>query len=195
MGKILIKYFLSGLVILTPIFITVVVIYRLIIWADELVGLSIPGIGALVVLVGLTVIGFLANIFFTKPIFDWAEDMIQRIPFIGIIYNSVKDVTDAFVGDKKKYTIPVAVKISDTGLLKLGFITGSPSQILSPQEEGNYEAVYMPHSYNFSGNLFIVPKSNIIKLSHKSTDIMKYIVSGGAIDLSELEVGKSSVNE
>lgn len=182
-GKILLRHFIAGLVILSPIFITGAVIYRLVAWADELVGIPLPGINILVVLVMVTMIGLLANVFITRPIFTWADKTIQRIPIINLLYKSVRDITDAFVGDKKKFTIPVAVRISSTGMLKLGFITGDPSSIIDDKEIGEYEAVCFPHSYNFSGNLFVVPKKDISRINMKSADVMKYIVTGGAIDI------------
>jgi len=88
----------------------------------------------------------------------------------------------AFVGDKKKFNIPVIVKLSDN-MSRLGFITQDDLSLL---EEENLVAVYFPHSYNFSGNLYLVPRENVRILKNvKSADVMKFIVSGGISHLPE----------
>jgi uncharacterized membrane protein len=88
----------------------------------------------------------------------------------------------AFVGDKKKFNIPVIVKLSE-GMSRLGFITQDDLSII---EEENLVAIYFPHSYNFSGNLYLVPRDNVRILKNvKSADIMKLIVSGGVSPLHD----------
>ena len=100
---------------------------------------------------------------------------------------TLKDVMDAFVGDKKKFTEPVAVEMSTTGILKLGFVTEKDLvHFLGDKGAVKYVAVYFPHSYNFSGNLFLVPKGNVKHLDTNSTDLMKFVVSGGVTKSPEL---------
>jgi uncharacterized membrane protein len=130
----------------------------------------------------ITFIGFLASIFITKPLFDIFEKWVFKLPLINILYTSIKDLMSAFVGDKKKFNIPVIVKLSE-GMSRLGFITQDDLSII---EEENLVAIYFPHSYNFSGNLYLVPRDNVRILKNvKSADIMKLIVSGGVSPLHD----------
>ncbi|WP_113925014.1 DUF502 domain-containing protein [Cognataquiflexum aquatile] len=178
----IITYFFRGLLFVVPIALTIYVIYLIIQFLDGILPIPIPGLGILIMLAFITFIGFLASIFITKPLFDIFEKWVFKIPLINILYTSIKDLMSAFVGDKKKFNIPVIVKLSE-GMSRLGFITQDDLTIL---EEENLVAIYFPHSYNFSGNLYLVPKDNVRILKNvKSADIMKMIVSGGVSPLHD----------
>jgi len=180
----IVSYFLRGLLFLTPITVTVYIIYQTILFLDNLIPVPIPGIGILMVLGLITFFGYLASLFFAKPFFEWLERGLIKIPLVNLIYTSIKDLMGAFVGDKKKFSSPVKVQISDT-LIRLGFIT---QEDMSMAGEANMVAVYFPHSYNVSGNVFLVPKDKVTALvGIKSSDVMKFMVSGGVSPLGTLE--------
>jgi uncharacterized membrane protein len=180
--KRIITYFFRGLLFVVPIALTIYVIYLIIQFLDGILPIPIPGLGILIMLAFITFIGFLASIFITKPLFEIFEKWVFKIPLINILYTSIKDLMSAFVGDKKKFNIPVIVKLSE-GMSRLGFMTQDDLTIL---EEENLVAVYFPHSYNFSGNLYLVPRDNVRILKNvKSADIMKLIVSGGVSPLHD----------
>jgi uncharacterized membrane protein len=177
-----ITYFFRGLLFVVPITLSIYVIYLIIQFLDGILPIPIPGLGILIMLAFITFVGFLASIFITKPLFDIFERWIFKIPLINILYTSIKDLMSAFVGDKKKFNIPVIVKLSE-GMSRLGFMTQDDLAIL---EEDNLVAIYFPHSYNFSGNLYLVPRDNVRILRNvKSADIMKLIVSGGISPMQE----------
>jgi len=180
--KRIITYFFRGLLFVVPIALTIYVIYLIIQFLDGILPIPIPGLGILIMLAFITFIGFLASIFITKPLFEIFEKWVFKIPLINILYTSIKDLMSAFVGDKKKFNIPVIVKLSE-GMSRLGFMTQDDLTIL---EEENLVAVYFPHSYNFSGNLYLVPRDNVRILKNvKSADMMKLIVSGGVSPLHD----------
>ncbi len=161
----------------------------MVVWIDNLIPIDIPGLGLLTVLLVTTAFGYMANNMFSKTLIDSINKLIQKIPLAGFIYTSINDLVDAFVGDKKKFDQPVLVPFDEHGhLMKPGFITQSD---LDTMGLPGMVAVYLPHSYNFSGNLFLIEKSKLILLKGKNTDIMKYIVSGGVsgkIDLAPEEL-------
>ncbi len=176
----IISYFLRGLLFLIPLTVTGYVIYAIFIFLDNLIPVPIPGIGILMVLGLITFVGYLASLFFAKPIFDWFERGVFKIPLVNLIYTSIKDLMGAFVGDKKKFSSPVIVQINET-LSRFGFIT---QEDLSMVGEPDLVAVYFPHSYNVSGNVFLVPKEKVKPLTGvKSSDVMKFMVSGGVSNL------------
>lgn len=180
--KRIITYFFRGLLFVVPIALTIYVIYLIIQFLDGILPIPIPGLGILIMLGFITFIGFLASIFITKPLFEIFERWVIKIPLINILYTSIKDLMSAFVGDKKKFNTPVIVKLSE-GISRLGFITQDNLTIL---EEEDLVAIYFPHSYNFSGNLYLVPRENVRILKNvKSADIMKLIVSGGVSPLHD----------
>lgn len=173
----LLNHFLRGLLFLIPIALTLYIISAMVIWLDNLIPINIPGLGLLTVLLVTTGFGYLANNMFSKTLLDSINKLIQKIPLAGFIYTSINDLVDAFVGDKKKFDQPVLVPFDEHGhLLKPGFITQTDLETIGLP---GMVAVYLPHSYNFSGNLFLIEKSRLTLLKGKNTDIMKYIVSGG----------------
>ena len=178
-------YFFRGLLFIVPLALTVYILIVSISWLDSLIPVNIPGLGLLIIFVTVTFFGYLGSTLLVKPIFDFLEQLIIKLPLANLIYTSLKDLMVAFVGDKKKFNQAVLVTMNaDYGVQKLGFITqddlshlGLPGKV----------AVYLPHSYNFSGNLFVVPKENVIPINAPSSDVMKFIVSGGVAGLSDKE--------
>jgi len=183
MVKYFLRYFFRGLLFVVPASISVYSLYFVFNWLDRLFpNVSIPGFGIVVVVGGTTILGYLGSAWLTKPIIQFFDTILERLPFIRIIYSSIKDLTSAFVGEKKKFDKPVFVQISqDSNLKRLGFLTQDSLKDLQIDED--LVAVYVPHSYNFSGNLFIVEKKYVTPLQSDGAEIMKFIVSGGVIDL------------
>jgi len=176
----LLAYFFRGLLFLTPLAITVYIIYQLFLFLDNLIPVPIPGIGILMVLCVITFVGYLASLIFTKPLFEWFERGMFKIPFVNLLYTSIKDLMGAFVGEKKKFNIPVLVEVS-ASLNRLGFVTQEDMGAIG---ESNLVAVYFPHSYNVSGNVFLVNREKVRYLDGvKNADVMKFLVSGGVSPL------------
>ena len=106
---------------------------------------------------------------------------MMRLPFVRIIYTSLKDLVSAFVGDQKKFNQPVLVDLFQDGSIKrVGFITQEDMASIGAP---GFVAIYFPHSYNFSGNLVLVPKAQVKALEMSSTEAMKFAVSGGVSGL------------
>lgn len=175
--KAIFSYFLRGLLFVVPVVVTCLVIIRVIQWVDGWVPVDIPGLGLLIVFGITAFIGFVGNTILVRPLVEFFGEIFKKIPLINFIYNTVNDLVGAFSGEKKKFTNSVLVSFDDSGTLyKPGFITQEDLSAIGGED---MVAVYFPHSYNFSGNLFFVRRKNIIKVTGSSTEIMKFIVSGG----------------
>ncbi len=179
----IINNFLQGLLYTVPLGITIWVLYSIFKWIDNLFnGIipnhNIPGLGLLVLLAGVTFIGSMGKYIFTLPISHSFHKLLDRLPFVKLIYTSISDLLKAFVSKEKKFTEPVLVKVNNvSNLEKVGFITQRDLADLGV--EGAKIAVYFPHSYAFSGELYIVPAEYVKPIDKSSSDIMKFIVSGG----------------
>lgn len=175
--KRLANYFLRGLVLIAPVAITVyacVWIFRSI---DGLLGLPIPGLGFVLTLVVITLVGFLASNLLAISFVSLLEKVMTRLPFIRLLYTSTKDLLDAFVGEKRRFDTPVMVAVTpDGGAKALGFVTMRALDHLGVSE---HVAVYFPQSYNFAGNLLLVPRESVTPLAADSAAVMAFIVSGG----------------
>jgi len=176
------SYFLKGLVLIVPITVTFYIVFNVFQFLDGLIPYDIPGVSILIILVGTAFLGFIGTTFIQAPLMQLFEKAIEKVPLIKIIYTSIRDLLSAFVGQEKRFTKPVMVKTNrDTGMYKLGFITQKDLSDLGISE--GKSAVYLPHSYNFSGNLFIVDNSLITPIDAPADEIMKFIVSGGITKL------------
>lgn len=184
--KRLLSAFFQGLLVVVPITVIIYVVYRLFFFLDELIPMDIPGLGLLVLLTGITALGFLFSTFITQPIVNWANSLLDRVPLVKTIYTAIKDLLSAFVGKKKSFSQPVLVKMNrESDIEKPGFITNE--DLSSLNIPGDKIAVYLPHSYNFSGNIYIVPRANVTPLDANTGELMKFIVSGGVTDLTKKE--------
>lgn len=185
--KSFIRYFFNGLLFIIPFGITAYVIYFIVKAIDNIIpglfGLDLfPGVG-LLIFIGITfVIGYMGSTLIAKPAFSMVENYLYKLPIINLIYSSSKDVINAFIGEKKKFNQPVLVKMNnETNIHRLGFITQNDLSMIHIHDK---YAVYFPHSYNISGNLAIIPIENITIIQAPSSEIMKFIVSGGVSGLT-----------
>ena len=166
--------FLRGLLLLVPMAAAMYVVYYIYTMLDSLIDFGIPGLSFVIVILLITFVGFFTRKYNTG-IFIWFEDLVNKVPLLSLIYSSIKDLMNSFVGDKKKFNKPVLVKV-ENNLYKPGFVT---SDDLKEIGLPGMVSVYLPHSYNFSGNVFLTDKKNIKPLKNSSSEVMKYIVSGG----------------
>ncbi|WP_431129430.1 DUF502 domain-containing protein [Flagellimonas flava] len=183
--KRIINYLFQGILYIAPLAIIIYILYRVFIVADSLLqkmivdvfDVTIPGLGILTLLLFLIFIGFLGNTIIAKPLKRIFKRTIDQVPLLRFVHSALTDLFSAFVGKEKKFNKPVLVKLNlHYALEKLGFITEDDLGFLGQK---NKVAVYFPHSYNISGELFIVPKENITPLDIPSSEVMKFIVSAG----------------
>jgi len=191
----LIGYILNGVLVTVPIVIVVYIIYKVLVILSipvntimesdltarekELVGNDISPLGILILLVVLLVIGFLWTKLISEPLKVRSAKWLDKIP----MYKSIRDLMNAFVGSKKMFNKPVLVKLNSASEVEMiGFVTDEDLKELGDDQEGKI-GVYMPMSYSFSGHLVVVPRRNVKKIDRSSVDIMKYVVSGGIVEI------------
>ncbi len=187
--KTLFNYLVRGALVILPIAAALFFIYWAVSKLDAALNLSnmfwvdqagkpiyIPGLGILTVIIFLIVVGIIVTNFVTDPIKKWVGRWFNRLPIFNVIYTSFKDLTEAFVGDDKKFSEPVIVEVNETGLKKIGFLTQKDlSKIGYPGDV----AVYFPFSYSIAGQICLVNVDRVKPLKMSASDAMKFIVSGG----------------
>ncbi|MBE5322279.1 DUF502 domain-containing protein [Pedobacter sp. MR2016-19] len=192
-GKAILNYLIKGLLIVVPIAVSIFIV----VWAvttvdswlnvNNILGVNpntgesrnIPGLGLLTVLALILLAGIFVTNLVTEPMYNWFQRMMQRLPLLNFIYSSIKDLTEAFVGDEKKFNHPVLVEV-EGGLKKIGFLTQNDLHKLNLPDE---VAVYFPLSYSFAGQLCIVRRDKVTDLQMTAADAMKLVVSGGVSGL------------
>ena len=192
--KKLVNYFLQGLLFVVPIAVTLYVVINAVIWLDNLLPVKVPiavpgansiylpGLGILLIASIITAVGYIGTRFVRNPVFAIFEGLIERTPLLKLIYSSVKDLIEAFVGEKKRFTQPVLVTMNNNPIVqRIGFITENDLTELGLGK--NKMAVYLPFSYGFNGQLVIVESENVEKLDASGTEMMKFVISGGVTDI------------
>ena len=193
-ARALIRYFIKGMLVVVPLGAAAFLIYwavsRLdnalnlsdVLWVNPKTGkaLYIPGLGILTVIVLIMIAGVLVTNVITDPIKKWFYRWLNRLPLFKFLYSSIKDLTEAFVGEEKKFNEPVLVQMSSTGVKKIGFLTqknmtkmGLPGEV----------AVYFPYSYSFAGQVVVVPADRVTPIKKNAAEVMKFVISGGVSGL------------
>lgn len=178
-------YFLQGLLLLGPLAVTLYTVFLMVNFVDRLVRdplkehfqVDIPGIGIVVLFITLTILGLVGQTIIARPFIYFTNRLLKRAPLLNVIYTSLNDLFTAFVGKEKKFNVPVTVCMNqENNLWKLGFVTEK-----NLEEFGLHDmvAVYFPHSYNFSGELYLVSQSSVKTISLSPSEVMKFVVSGG----------------
>lgn len=180
----LFNYFLKGLVFLAPFAFTIYVCVRLFTTIDGWLGIPIPGVGFAVTVVLITLFGYLGQGLLTRSIVGALDRLMDRLPFVRLLYSSTRDLLNAFVGEKRRFDKPVIVTPFPGGDARaLGFVT---QESLATLGLSGHVTVYVPQSYNVAGSLLIFPASAVQRLDADSADVMAFIVSGGVTALPGL---------
>ena len=159
------------------------IIFRIVQWLNsifDIESLKVPGLGILIALICVTLIGILFSGIVGTAFFKIFDKLISKTPFVSLIYSSIKDLMEAFVGEKKKFTEPVLVELYPDGIEGLGFITREDLHAIQSLDK---VAVYFPFSYSVAGQLLIVPKNKITNVDANSTEVMRFLISAGITGL------------
>ncbi|HEY4325825.1 MAG TPA: DUF502 domain-containing protein [Mucilaginibacter sp.] len=193
-ARALLNYFIKGLLIVVPLGAAFFLIFWAvssidnalnlseILWPDSKGGkpMYVPGLGILNVLVVIFIAGVLVTNVVTDPIKRWFNRWLNRLPLLKFLYSSIKDLTEAFVGEEKKFNEPVVVEVNEFGLKKIGFLVQKDLESLNLPGE---VAVYFPYSYSFAGQVVIISADKVKPIDKSAADMMKFVISGGVSGL------------
>jgi uncharacterized membrane protein len=190
-------YFLTGLLVLVPISLTVYIIYELFLAIDgilkdvifvlisEWFGINItqpiPGLGFITLFLLILSTGMAARSYFGKKMVDVGDRVVTRIPFISRIYGTVQQVSQAFFGERHDvFKKTVLVPFPSKGMWRIGFIVKEPTREIKEALKEEIVSVLVPHTPNpTSAFLVFFPKSEVVELDMPVEDALHLIISGG----------------
>jgi uncharacterized membrane protein len=190
------KYFITGLLVLVPLFITLWVLTSLIGMMDQSLlllpeswrpkaqlGLEIPGMGALLTLLIIFATGLIATNFFGMQLILLWESLLTRVPVVKSIYSSVKQVSDTLFSDSgNAFRQAVLVQFPRDGAWTIAFITGTPGGDVANHLQGDFVSVYVPTTPNPTGGYFLMlPRESVVTLDMTVDEALKYIISMGVV--------------
>ncbi len=170
------RYFFEGLLLVAPVAITLYVILWIVKIIDQVNPTPIPGLGLVFTAIFITLTGYFASNYLARAMGKRIDALFTRLPFIKMLYQSIKDLMETFVGSKKSFDKPVLVTLAPGGVSVIGFVTLTTLESIGLKDK---VAVYLPQSYNFAGNLIVVPKEQVTPINASSGAVMALIVSGG----------------
>jgi uncharacterized membrane protein len=189
-------YFLTGLLVLVPLAITLWVLGLVIgtmdqtlnllpgSWQPErLLGFNLPGIGALLTLVFIFIVGLLTQNFIGQTLVKWWETLLAHIPVVGPLYTSVKQVSDTLLSSSgNAFRKALLIEYPRKGSFTIAFMTGIPSGEVASHLEGEHVSVYIPTTPNpTSGFFLMLPRAEVVELDMTVDAALKYIVSMGVV--------------
>ncbi len=191
------NYFLTGIVVSAPVGITFWLIWLFITFVDrsvvplipdsynpsDVLGVSVPGIGVIVVLIVVTFIGFMVTNFFGRYMVRFGERMVARVPVVRTIYGVIKQIFDAVLAQSEgAFRDVVLIEYPRKGIWVIGFITSNTEgevQRVTPDDMVN---VFLPTTPNpTSGFLLFVPRKDCIVLDMTVEEGVKLVISGGIV--------------
>ena len=193
-ASILLRSFLQGLLLLSPIAITGYLWFTIFISVDGLIPVKPRGIGFLGILGAVTVIGYLGTRFFVgRWLFDSFAYLMSHTPGVKHIYSSIRDIVTSFVGDKKRFNEAVWVRVNESPeIWRIGFLTQDDMGSMGMTGK---VAVYLPHSYAISGWVIVVDRANTKRVTNMTSgEAMKFAVSGGITTAEEPEQDNGKKN-
>lgn len=190
------RYFITGLLIWAPLGITLWVLSFILGMMDQsimllpvawqpraLVGFNIPGVGALITLLIVFITGLLTANFIGQRLVRWWEALLQRIPVVRSIYQSVKQISDTvFSPSGQAFRQAVLVQYPRQGSWTIGFLTGTPGGEIAKHLGNDMVSLYVPTTPNpTSGFFLMVPKADVVELEMSVEDALKYLISMGVV--------------
>ncbi len=197
LGARLRAYLLAGILITAPVFVTLYIAWAFITFIDDkIVALiparynpeqylpfSIPGLGLVVLLVGLTLVGALTAGFVGRQFNRLSENAFARMPILRGIYSATKQVFETVLAQKSQaFREAVLIEYPRKGLWTVAFVTGRPEGEIGKLASEEMLLIYVPTTPNpTSGFLLVVPKRETIPLAMTVEEAIKYVVSTGLV--------------
>ncbi|HEX2530482.1 MAG TPA: DUF502 domain-containing protein, partial [Burkholderiaceae bacterium] len=190
------KYFVTGLLILVPLAITLWVLNLIIGTMDQsllllperwrpeaLIGFHVPGLGTILTLLVVFLTGLGTRNFIGKQVVYLWESLLVRIPVVKTIYSSVKQVSDTlFSSSGNAFRKALLVQYPRQGSWTIAFLTGVPGGDVKNHLQGDYISVYVPTTPNpTSGFFLMMRRADTIELDMSVDEALKYIVSMGVV--------------
>jgi uncharacterized membrane protein len=178
------KCFINGLILLIPILITLFVIQTTLAFTEGVLGKHLPvyfpGMGIITLLLVIYLVGWLSSNWFLKRVIVYFESILNKIPVVKFIYNSVKHLSTAVFEANSMFNHVVLVPFHQSKAL--GFVMADVPRALKEQLGEDYVCVFVPWSLNMtSGTNLFVAKKDVIYLNISSESALQYIFTAGAV--------------
>ena len=190
------RYFITGLLVVVPLYITVYVLTLIVGFMDNIFNIlpmtlrpdtylpvHIPGQGIVFTVIGIFIVGVLVTNILGKRLFALGERVLLRVPILRIVYNASKQFMETFfTGDNEGFRKVVLVEFPAKGIYSLGFVTGRARGELKQNVHEKGITVFVPTTPNpTSGYLIRIEEAKTIQTNMSVEDAFKVIMTGGMV--------------
>jgi uncharacterized membrane protein len=191
--------FLTGLVVIVPIAVTIWLVWTVVGWIDgwvipliptayrpeQYIGINLRGVGVIIFLIFTVIVGWMAKGLIGRSLIAWAEGLVDRMPVVRSVYNGLKQIAETvFAQTETSFDKACLIQYPRPGLWAIAFISTSAKGELARKigAERDIVSVFMPTTPNpTSGFLLYVPRADVIELDMSVEDAAKLIISAGLV--------------
>ena len=184
------NYFIAGVVVLIPIWVTIYLTFFLISVSSKILPkelnpnhylpYNVPGLEIFIAVILITLIGFFSLSFLGKKFLDLFQSILKKIPILRTIYSAIGQMTESFTKKDNNKKNVVLVEYPRKGSWAVGFATRENSGEINNKTKQNLINVFVPTTPNpTSGFLLMFPKEEVIYLDLTFEEASKFIVSAG----------------
>jgi uncharacterized membrane protein len=188
--------FITGLAVIVPIGLTLYILVFLINTMDSLLkvipieyqpealfGFRIPGLGVIVTVLLILICGLIAKSYLGYKVVSSGENLVDKVPFVRTIYQSIKQVSDSMFSDRRSgFKKVVLVEFPRKGIYTVGFVTGTPGQEILSKTGQTCVSVFLPTTPNpTSGYLVIMSEDELMQVDISVEEALTYIISVGIV--------------
>ena len=191
--------FLTGLIVIAPISLTLWLIWTVVGWIDgfvlpfvphqfrpeEYIGINLRGVGVIIFLIFTVIVGWIAKGLIGRSLIRWAESILNRTPVVRSVYSGIKQIAETiFTQSDRSFEKACLVEYPRRGIWAIGFIsTAAKGEVAEKvSAHGDLVSVFVPTTPNpTSGFLLIFPRADIIELNMSIEDAAKFVISAGLV--------------
>ena len=191
--------FLTGLVIIAPVGLTIWLIWTVIGWIDgvvlplvphdlrpeQYIGINLRGVGVIIFLVFTTFIGFVGRGLIGRSLIRWGESIVDRMPVVRSVYSGIKQISETvFAQSERSFEKACLIQYPRKGIWAVGFISTTARGEVADRAEtsGELMSIFVPTTPNpTSGFLLFFPKEDVIELDMSIEDAAKLVISAGLV--------------
>ena len=191
--------FLTGIVVIAPVALTVWLIWTIMGWIDgvvlplvpsrfnpeQYIGINLRGVGLIFFLIFTVVVGWIAKGLIGRSLIRFAESLVERMPVVRSIYSGVKQIAETiFAQSERNFEKACLVQYPRKGIWAIGFISTDAKGEISDRAEtmGKLISVFVPTTPNpTSGFLLFFPQEDVIELDMSIEDAAKLVISAGLV--------------
>lgn len=186
-ARVLKRWFVTGVLVLAPISISVSLILWMGGWVDSMLspvayavwGRAVPGLGLASAAVLILGVGWLGSNIIGKQVVEVFEDLLMHVPIFSWVYKTIKQLTEVFTpGGMASFKSVVMVEYPREGVFQLGFATGSTTPVPGGQ---TLTSVYIPTNHLYIGDVILVPPAKVTETSMTLQEGVQFFLSAGAM--------------